>query len=163
VTMTGAADSKAGGSKATVVLLVVVAMSAGIFGGLRILRPEGPDYGTFRGTRLGMTANDVRQKFSEPAPGTWRSVPSTEDVIVAWSASKGAEEARFEFHEGFLVAVRARVVEADPETKHPPLEASEAVVRTREADDAGLVKITILARTCPTHAAEAARRAAGIR
>jgi hypothetical protein len=151
------------GKKALLAALVLVALAAGVVVARASLKRggESTDLGTFHGARLGMTASAVRARFVEPALGTWQSLPRIAgDEVLAWSASKGEENVRFELHSGMLVAVRATVAATDDAATRPALETSRAVVRTR-ATDGGLVHVTILARDCPTHAAEAARLAAG--
>ncbi len=155
----------AGPKKAAALALFVAALAAGVllarsWGGMA---SGGPELGAFHGVRLGMTASAVRERFEAPAPGGWQSTPQTTgagDVVLAWAAASGESDARFELHNGMLVAVRAIVPPGDPDAQRPPVEASRAVVRTSE-DDPGHAKvsITILARDCPTHHAEAERRA----
>jgi hypothetical protein len=143
--------------KLGVALLLFAAVVAGVV--IAMSRLGGTDpLGDFRGARLGMTATAVRARYQEPSLGKWESAPSAiaEDTALLWRASSGPEEARFEFHSGMLVAVRAVVGPDDPAAARPPLEVSKAIVRTRDAS-----KVTILARDCPTHHAEAERLAAG--
>jgi len=150
------------GKRGAVALLFVAALVAGVLIARSWGRGDGALLGTFHGVRLGMTASAVRERFEEPTLGAWQSTPQTTgagDVVLAWAAAKGPAEARFELHNGMLVAVRAVVDAGDIDAKRPPVEASRAVVRTRE-DDAGRVRVTILARDCPTHHAEAERLAA---
>ena len=148
--------------KLAVLAIVVVALAAGVLLARSLAAPSGPDLGAFHGARLGMTASTVRLRFVEPSLGAWQSMPATGagDVVLAWTAAKGPGEATFEFHNGMLVAVRALLEKGDPEAARPPVEVSNAVARTRE-DAPGGAKITILARECPTHHAEAERIAAG--
>jgi hypothetical protein len=110
-----------------------------------------------------MTASAVRARFEEPALGKWENAPSAggEDTALVWHAARGAEEARFEFHSGLLVAIRAVARADDAAAARARVEASRIVVRTREDGPDDTVKITILARDCPTHHAEAERIAAG--
>jgi len=148
--------------KAALAGLVLVALAAGVLYARASLGTRGPDLGVFHGVRLGMTASAVRVRFSEPALGSWQSLPQVAgDEVLAWKAAKGPEQAKFEFHSGMLVAVRAVVSANDEAASRPELETSSAVVRVRAQGDEGTVKVTILARDCPTHAAEAARVVAG--
>jgi hypothetical protein len=148
--------------KAAVVVLLIAAIATGMVLARSWARPSLPAASAFHGVRLGMTASAVRERFEEPALGAWQSMPSTGagDVVLAWTAAKGPDEARFEFHAGMLVAVRAVLDAQDAETKRPHLEVSSAVARLREEDPNG-ARITILARDCPTHRAEAERIAGG--
>jgi hypothetical protein len=154
-----------GAKKGAVIALFVAALVAGVVLARSFGREGGAELGTFHGVRLGMTASAVRERFEEPALGAWQSTPQTTgagDVVLAWAAAKGPAAARFELHNGMLVAVRAVVDVGDPDAKRPPAEASRAVVRTRE-DEEGHVRVTILARDCPTHHAEAERLAAQVK
>ncbi len=148
--------------KTAVVALFVVALVSGVVLARSWSGRDGPELGGFHGVRLGMTASAVRERFEEPTLGAWRSLPSTGagDVVLAWTAAKGPAEAQFELHNGMLVAVRAAVEVTDPDAKRPPVQSSRAVVRTR-TDEGGHVRVTVLARDCPTHHDEAERLAAG--
>jgi hypothetical protein len=149
--------------KAGVALLLVAALLAGVIVASTALGVGTPELGGFRGARLGMTATAVRARFEEPALGKWESAPSgtAEDTALLWRAAGGPWEARFEFHSGMLVAVRAVAPSDDPVATRAPLEISKGIVRTRAAGDGETVKVTILARDCPTHHAEAERLATG--
>jgi hypothetical protein len=151
-----------GAKKAAVLALFVAALAAGVALARSLGQADGPALGSFHGVRLGMTASTVRERFEAPALGAWQSVPQTGagDVVLAWAAAKGPAAARFELHSGLLVAVRAVVEPSDSDAARPSVEASHAVVRTRQEAD-GAVRITILARDCPTHHAEAERLAEG--
>jgi hypothetical protein len=149
--------------KTGIALLLVAALLAGVIFASSAFGVGTPAIGDFRGARLGMTASAVRARFQEPALGKWESAPSgtAEDTALAWRAASGAEDARFEFHSGMLVAVRAVVRGDDPAALRAPLEVSKAIVRTRAEAESGTIKVTILARDCPTHHEEAERLAAG--
>lgn len=110
-----------------------------------------------RGVRLGLSASDTRTLFQAPGPGSWSS-ESNPEPILRWKAQPGAliHEAIFEFHQGMLVAIRLRVDPSSTEAQGPPLEVTQArvVSRGREGEEA---LVTVLSRTCPTHAPEVAR------
>jgi hypothetical protein len=148
--------------KAAVLALFVGALALGVVVARSFGHGSEPDLGGFHGVRLGMTASQVRERFEQPALGAWQSLPTTGagDVVLAWHAAKGPAEATFELHNGMLVAVRAAVDAADIDAKRPKVEASRAVVRMHE-DEGDHVRVTLLARDCPTHHAEAERIAAG--
>jgi hypothetical protein len=141
--------------------VVAAALAGGVVLASSALAPRQPELGRFRGARLGMTASAVRARFETPSLGSWDTKPSTaaDDAALEWHASKGPEEARFEFHSGMLVAVRARVGSDDPAAARAPVEASSMVVRSHGEADGGVVGVTILARDCPTHHDEAERLA----
>lgn len=105
------------------------------------------------GLRLGMTPDDVRARFASTAFRTELG----EDVALIADGPLTPEvpTARFEFHEGQLVAVRLRVASEAPAASGPDRELSPQIVlaRTHEAD--GSTSVVLLSRTCPTHREEA--------
>jgi hypothetical protein len=110
------------------------------------------------GVRLGMSPRDVRERFTS-GEGTWQtSVGAGDDTVLDWTARTSAQgnvsSARFEFHNGMLVAIRARFAEeGGPER----VSVSPKTVAIRRPDESGGVSLTVLARDCPTHRDEAAR------
>ena len=121
------------------------------------------------GVRLGMAPRDVRDRFEGGAEGSWQTkvgggAGACDDTVVEWSATTATRSrvthARFEFHLGMLVAVRAHLREAasraSSDRRHP-----------QDRDDAtpaaGGTEVTILARDCPTHHEEAESLAAKAR
>ena len=123
----------------------------------------------FYGVRLGMSPRDVRDRFS-PTGGTWKSDAMADDFAIAWEPSKSPApadplEAKFEFHMGILVAVRAKVPPAVAVAQGPAYVVTKAGVlrrlETRPTNESPgpaptpYTYIDILARDCPTHHAEA--------
>jgi hypothetical protein len=116
------------------------------------------------GVRLGMSPRDVRDRFDGGGAGAWQTkvgggAGASDDTVLEWSASGDktrATRARFEFHLGMLVAVRAHLREGVPATR-VDLTPRTVTVRTPEA---GGTDVTILARDCPTHHDEAEALAA---
>lgn len=115
--------------------------------------------------RLGMAPRDVRDRFEPGGEGTWQTSvgAAADDTALEWK-SKGTskvKDARFEFHLGMLVALRATTNDAPP--------ASEAITTTprtvtvRRPAAGGGTEISVLARDCPTHKDEAERLAAKAR
>ncbi len=123
----------------------------------------------FYGVRLGMTPGEVRTRFTPP--GSFASKATPTDYAMTWepkgTASRDPYQASFEFHDGILVAIRARVPDsADFAKGHHYVVSTATVLRrlparaTQEGPAKGpseWVQVDELARTCPTHAAEAAR------
>ena len=72
-------------------------------------------------------------------------------------------DTRFEIHDGMLVAIRLDVPEDRPEARGDRLETTAASVLVRERAEPGRARVSLLARDCPTHAAEVARILAGPR
>jgi len=116
------------------------------------------------GVRLGMAPRDVRDRFDGGGEGAWQTkvgggAGASDDTVLEWNASgekSRATHARFEFHLGMLVAVRAHLRE--------PIGASRVDLTpktvTVRAPEAGGTEVTILARDCPTHHDEAEALAA---
>jgi hypothetical protein len=120
------------------------------------------DAATVRGVRLGMTPREVRERFAAPGAGQWRAGSEGGEVVLEWSPAGGAaaaegEVARFEFHSGMLVAVRMVLPASDPDAQGATLGVSSASVMARRGLTNGRVEMTLLARDCPTHAAEVRR------
>lgn len=106
---------------------------------------------SFYGVRLGMTADDVRARVDERGEGTWSASPSSGDWVL--EHTRGDEHARFELHDGQLMAIRVEAI-ATAELEGEPLEVTESTVLRREVEGDRIVW-TLLSRTCPTHRAEA--------
>jgi hypothetical protein len=143
-------------------LLLVLALTLGL-GGLTACDRETPNE-VVPGVRLGMAPRDVRDRFDGGGEGTWQTkvgggAGASDDTVLEWSASgekTRATRARFEFHLGMLVAVRAHL--RDPiGSQRVDLTPKTVTVRTPEA---GGTEVTILARDCPTHHDEAEALAA---
>jgi hypothetical protein len=112
--------------------------------------------------RLGMAPRDVRARFEPGGAGAWQtSVGAGDDTVLEWTARDPAarvEHARFEFHLGMLVAVRARLREGEGSGKGEQVQATPRTVTVRRpapADAPGATELTVLARDCPTHKEEA--------
>ncbi len=114
---------------------------------------------TLPGVRLGMAPRDVRDRFDAGGEGGWRALVgggagASDDTVVEWSA-KGdrsrVSHARFEFHLGMLVAVRAHLREPMGEARTDVTPKTVTVVTPA----AGGTDVTMLARDCPTHHDEA--------
>lgn len=111
----------------------------------------------FHGVWLGMTTHQVRERYA--LPGSW-STATQPDGLVVLQWLPAAEEsdvtsARFEVHQGLLVAVRAELAAGAP--RHlPPLEVASDLVQTSEIRPDGTTYVRLIARNCPLHAAEVA-------
>lgn len=106
-----------------------------------------------------MSAKDVRDRFEAPSPGSWTVTPG-EDMFLDWKAVAPSRAtlaaARFEFHNGMLVAVRADLPAGDALASGPPLATSPASVLVREKREGG-VGYRLIARDCPAHRDEVSR------
>lgn len=111
------------------------------------------------GVRLGMSPRDVRDRFDGGGPGAWQTkvgggAGATDDTVLEWSAigeATRATTARFEFHLGMLVAVRAHLREPAGAER---VDVTPKTVAVRGPGGGG-TDVTILARDCPTHHEEA--------
>ena len=136
----------------------------------RMVAGPSTDPSAWAGVRLGMSTQQVRERYD--APGTWstetlpdgtlvlahaRSEADTEPRSEAGEGAEGpvspAKSVRFEFHEGLLVAVRARVP-ARSASAGDRLEIVPEAVRREATTPEGDLQITIIARNCPVHRAE---------
>lgn len=103
------------------------------------------------GVRLGMTADEVRARVDERGDGTWSASSSSGDWVLEHTA--GEEHARFELHDGQLMAIRLES-SARADLLGPALEVTDSTVLRREVEG-GQIAVTLLSRSCPTHRAEA--------
>ena len=148
-----------------VLSLVVVGMVAHVLN----LNTETSHSSRLRGVYLGMTPTEVRGRFVAPFGGHWRTRSGEGDLFLDWfsqgtpgpTSDSATPDARFEFHAGLLVAVRLDVPATDPDAIGSPLVVSTATVLARRGSGNGRVEITLLARDCPTHAAEVRRLLGG--
>jgi hypothetical protein len=110
--------------------------------------------------RLGMSPRDVRDRFDPGGPGkeagAWQTrVGTGDDTVLEWSARDATtkvEQARFEFHLGMLVAVRAKLRDGSGAER---IEATPKTVLVRRPAGPGETELMLLARDCPTHHEEA--------
>jgi hypothetical protein len=119
------------------------------------------------GVRLGMSPRDVRDRFEGGEQGAWQTKlgGATDDTVLEWTAtgaSARATRARFEFHLGMLVAVRAHL-----RAPAPPAGRITATPKTvtgwSASTSEGGTELTMLARDCPTHHDEAELLASKVR
>jgi hypothetical protein len=105
--------------------------------------------------RLGMAPRDVRDRFPLGGEGSWQTALGTgDDTVLEWTSrnpKSAVLHARFEFHLGMLVAIRA--------TTSEPLSSEKIALTpktvTVRAPHEGGTAVTVLARDCPTHKDEA--------
>lgn len=110
---------------------------------------------TIDGVRLGMTPEQVRRRFAGGSSASWRTEIDGGDLrLIRASGGELDREARFEFHNGMLVAIRLDLREDAPLAAGEPLRVSVGSVMTRAREEMGRVKLTVLSRDCPTHADE---------
>lgn len=113
--------------------------------------------------KLGMAPGDVRDRFEPGGPGTWQTSvgASADDTAIEWKAKDGSakvKEARFEFHLGMLVAIRAKTTEPPP--SEDEISATPAKVTLKKKATDGSTELDVLSRDCPTHKEEASKLAA---
>ena len=108
--------------------------------------------------KLGMAPRDVRDRFAAGDQGTWQtSLPdrASDDTFLDWSSPSPTsrfDHARFEFHLGMLVAIRAHARDASSGER---IDATAKTVTLRRPAAEGGTDVTVLARDCPTHKGEA--------
>lgn len=106
--------------------------------------------------RLGMAPRDVRERFQPGAEGTWQTaLGAGDDTVLEWTARDAhaaVGHARFEFHLGMLVAIRARLNES---VSREEVRTTPKTVTVRAPGREGGASLTVLARDCPTHKDEA--------
>ncbi len=106
--------------------------------------------------RLGMAPRDVRERFSPGSEGRWQTaLGQGDDTVLEWTASRGDSavvEARFEFHLGMLVAIRARL---NQNGLRDEIRTTPKTVTAWSQASGGGVDVRVLSRDCPTHHDEA--------
>jgi len=106
--------------------------------------------------KLGMSPRDVRDRFDTTGTGSWQtSVGTGDDTALEWTAKDAGAKlahARFEFHLGMLVAIRARSTDRGT-NEH--IATTPKTVTVHRPDPEGGTSVVILARDCPTHKDEA--------
>lgn len=111
--------------------------------------------------RLGMAPRDVRERFHPGGEGTWQTgLGSGDDTVIEWSARDARSpvaRARFEFHLGMLVAIRARTNE---QLGREAISSTAKTVTRKSPAQEGGTSVVVLARDCPTHKEEAESLAA---
>ena len=111
-----------------------------------------------------MAPRDVRDRFQPGGEGSWQTaLGAGDDTVLEWTARDPKlhlAEARFEFHLGMLVAIRAR--SREPGSLERVSSTPKTVTLHAPAAEGG-TKITVLARDCPTHKDEADALAARAR
>jgi len=141
----------------------VASMMVGGEGGVSPFSTSNAHPASLHGARLGQTATQLRAAFRPPGSGRFRAAAGragSGDLALAWEPSPGGDaapvpqEVRFELHAGLLVAIRATLPDANPHADGSVLEVRDASVSVREKNPDKTVSLTILARDCPTHAAE---------
>jgi hypothetical protein len=106
--------------------------------------------------RLGMTPRDVRDRFQSGGTGSWQTALGVgDDTVLEWTSRDpqgSVLEARFEFHLGMLVAIRARLRERSSADQ---VDVTRKTVTMRTSSREGGTSVVVLARDCPTHKDEA--------
>lgn len=135
------------------IVLVPAVLALGALVSSILTGSEAP--GSLRGARLGLTPEQVRDRFAGGEPASWESEIVGPDLTLIRGPSTSIDrETRFEFHGGMLVAIRADLPADAPEARGEAVEISPASVVAREATPGGRVRLRVLARDCPTHAQE---------
>ena len=111
-----------------------------------------------------MAPRDVRARFQPGTDGSWQTaLGAGDDTALEWTSrggGGGVTHARFEFHLGMLVAIRARLNES---VSREEVSATPKTVTVKAPSQEGGASLTVLARDCPTHKDEAESFAAKVR
>jgi len=108
------------------------------------------------GVQLGLSMTDTRARFQPPSAGTWtiQTEPLSGLTWLPDDEQEPLRRARFEFHQGMLVAARFSLSDASPIAQGHALEATATRVTVRQRGDDHTTQLVVLARSCPAHAAE---------
>jgi hypothetical protein len=117
---------------------------------------------TFHGVRLGMTPSDVRARCDLVGEFDASTTAEGGEYVLDFSPQDATEaadvrSARFEFHDGLLVAIRAELGPEDPWAEDEGVTVTESTVRETTEQSSGRVRVTLIARNCPTHVDEVRR------
>ncbi len=117
------------------------------------------------GVRLGMTIAQAKAGFDLGPKGQWSVADGCEGGSLDWkpadAASSSVHWARFEVHEGIVMAVRARLAPDDPNAEGEQLRTSNDAVAARETLGGGEVAVALLDRNCLEHSPEVSQLLAG--
>ena len=110
--------------------------------------------------RLGMAPRDVRDRFEPGGQGSWTTSVGggAEDTAIEWKATDAAAKvhaARFEFHNGMLVAIRATTADAPPASEQIAATPTTVSVRRAATGPERGTELAVFARDCPAHKEEA--------
>ena len=119
-------------------LALTLALASGVATGCN----REPPNDVVPGVRLGMSPRDVRDRFDGGGAGAWQTkvgggAGASDDTVLEWNASgdkSRATHARFEFHLGMLVAVRAHLREG---IGSPRVDVTPGTVTVRTPDAGG--------------------------
>lgn len=109
---------------------------------------------TQRGVALGMPVELVRESFVDGAAGEWKQVTACGESALEWTRDRPGVPtrwARFEIHDGWLVAMRVHTDE--PLAGVRTVQSASAVRQDRPFE--GGTATTIVSRACSTHTSEA--------
>ncbi len=139
-------------------LVGLLATFAVVSGGIRLVLGTAPSLEgpLVRGVRLGMTPDVARAAFADAPFGAWSDPPGCCGLTLEWTRSgpTSTQWARFEFHDGLLVAIRLLADAPIPSAK-AQYEVTPSFVSAVGPGAGGGTKTTVLARGCSTHATEA--------
>jgi len=135
---------------AGLVLVIPAAFSA-----WTLAASDGEDPSAVLGVRLGMTSGQVRERYIGDG-GRWQTAvePSGLTVLEHDSETGPVAHARFEIHEGLLVAVRATLRDRDALADDARFVSGPGLVRRVENLPGGGADLVLIARSCPLHSAE---------
>jgi hypothetical protein len=137
--------------------LAIVVVATGAMGLVRSRSWRGSLHSApVRGVRLDMTMESARAAFVDGAAGDWSTPPGCCGTALEWTRTAvGATQtrwARFEFHQGGVVAIRVLSDAPPPRTRQ--FIVTPALVSETRAGADGSTSTTVLSRGCEMHAPE---------
>lgn len=137
-------------------VLLFVAVAAALWFVVGRAAPSLVDGPQARGVRVGMPVDAVRGAFVDGPAGVWSVLPGCLGEDLEWTrrdpAATSTRWARFEFHQGVLVAIRLHSDAAPPAA--PRIELTPLTVSEVRSGSGASTSTTVLARNCETHRAE---------
>ncbi|MEM9861326.1 MAG: hypothetical protein AAF938_06905 [Myxococcota bacterium] len=108
----------------------------------------------FDRVELGMTASEVRARFpASGVDGRWQTSATEEGtVLLDWepAGDSAVRSARFEVHQGALVAIRANLAQNHANAGDPSRATADVLRHAAPADDGG-TQVLWITRNCPVH------------
>lgn len=115
---------------------------------------------SIHGVWLGLTALQVQRRFEDAPYGEFSELKGCSSPTLLWQRRDEGKttirSARFEFHDGMLVAMRMRLAATDPLSRGPRLETSTGSLLGRATTADRDTALVWLVRDCDSHAEEAA-------
>jgi len=152
-------------SRSHIVAAAFLLVLFGWIAGRTYKRATAQQIAELHGVRLGMTIPQAKAGFDLGPKGQWSVAAGCEGGSLDWkpedAASTSVRWARFEVHDGVVVALRLRLAPDDPNAGGERLQTSDDAVAARETLGEGEVAVALLDRRCLEHAPEVSQLLAG--